>query len=104
MSNLGFSFGVNTGEGDAPEAPKLSPQTPDTLPELPLRLVVVGDFRGAPACRDGRRVHAGLESRLQLGGSQVRDTTARVSDRRRRQEPKNEARREARATASLCAA
>ena len=24
MSNLGFSFGVNTGEGDAPEAPKLS--------------------------------------------------------------------------------
>ena len=61
MSNLGFSFGVNTGDGDPPtEGPTMTPQTPGTLPELPLRLLVVADFRGAPASRDGRRVHASL--------------------------------------------
>lgn len=83
MSNLGFSFGVNTGEGDAPEAPKLSPQAPDTLPELPLRLIVVGDFRGAPASRDGRRVHAGLGFNEAMAAMDV-EVHLQVQDRLRK--------------------
>ena len=83
MSNLGFSFGVNTGEGDAPEAPKLSPLASDTLPELPLRLVVVGDFRGAPASRDGRRVHAGLGFNEAMAAMDV-EVHLQVQDRLRK--------------------
>ncbi|MEZ6184506.1 MAG: type VI secretion system contractile sheath large subunit [Planctomycetota bacterium] len=74
MSSLGFSFGVNTGDGDPPhDGPKLAPQTPDTLPELPLRLLVVGDFRGNPASRDGRRVSAsiGYNEAMQAMGVEV---------------------------------